>query len=1224
MANENPFKGCASYEDGDQFYGRESEIREIESLIKNETLTLLFSRSGIGKSSIIKAGIFPALKNDYEFFPIYIRLNDVAISGNNPGNLCDFVIKRSIESLASYFSTKQNFRVIHPENSHPNSLFEFVHNLQIIGTEQSSNEDDTPMEFVIKPVLFFDQFEEIFTQPFDKNELQYLLTEIRCLLENEIPAYLKEDIINASNPQFVRLRNALKSKQKGFRIVFAFREEYLPHFESLRNEIPSIRFTNSRYRLEPFTIATATQIIVKTDVAITEDIACKVAESVATQIDQFDDTKVDPFLLSLICQIIYPDLLRQSNASADVRKLEIKSLVDNAIESYIQQVYKSIDDETKKFIEKKLITSDGKKNSVNLNDVAHNTKLKNNLVRLAENPNYRLLNIGQFLDSQHVSLLHDRLLPPLIKRKQERKAKEDYEAYLDTQKEWKAKKKKQQIYFFALLIGSFFLLSAFYIVINSEKEKAQIAQRETVSQKQQNETQKQQNLYLIGKAETLNKLASDEHRLALIEKNKAVVADSNAIANQKKFLGQKKLTDSIYRVKSDLQELTTKLQKSYDSNLINADLTSHNINYFLDRQASMLPLIFNRLIKVKESENEERYQQLLAIVDSTVNLTYKYSKYLTNSNSHDLLEAIKNFWNSHKNMDVVDSILTGFLNSNLYYQQKVELDDVNNTVNDSLQKSTFVFDQDQRNNILNFSFAFNKSIYSGTADNDARVAFQKNGAAVIPGSARFKEKFKNTIGLYTNVIFSPDSTYAVTYSDNKSLKPDSIILWNLDNKADTHILKTGINTKKEIKTILFSKQSKKILVVSQKGVSLFDPGLAYKEVILNHSIRVAAANFSDDEKKIIGVGRYPTFVKNNAAIPLYLYNISIPDFESLKSNEPEKIGSIPYGISLPDNIYSVSLSPDESQILLKTDKGLLILNAHGNNILETNNVDEIFKYRNFYSSDNFAEAAFLRSNAIVAIGDSANVYVFKIYPDFKNADEALHTVKTPPLSLIDSLKLNPANDTVYNKILSSYNKRNLSAAARYYFENYFQSSCFQCSLLKSKELYKRLLSVNENATNSNNTDAFKLIATIKLLSALDNSYQNKEAFYTEIIAIADKYKNSQSQHDLSIDFGNLAFYSLFVKKFDNALDYAIKGLQLDSTNDYIYTNLALGYLFTNQFDKAEEVYNRFKDKIRFDNQTLFKDSFKQDFRDLETNGIINESDDKIYEEVEKIKNVLLN
>ena len=1216
MANENPFKGCASYEDGDQFYGRESEIREIESLIKNENLTLLFSRSGIGKSSIIKAGIFPALKNDYEFFPIYIRLNDVAIYKTNPGNLCDFVIKRSIESLSAYFSTKQNFRVVHPENSHPNSLFEFVHNLQIIGTEKSSKEDDTPIEFVIKPVFFFDQFEEIFTQPFDKNELHYLLTEIRCLLENEIPAYLKEDIITASNPQFVRLRNALKSKQKGFRIVFAFREEYLPHFESLRNEIPSIRFTNSRYRLQPFTIATATQIIVKTDPAITEDIASKVAESIATQIDEFDDTKVDPFLLSLICQIIYPDLLKQSNASADVRKLEIKSLVDNAIESYIQHVYKSIDDETKKFIEKKLITSDGKKNSVNLNDVAYNTKLKNNLVRLAENPNYRLLNIGQFLDSQHVSILHDRLLPPLIKRKQERKAKEDYEAYLDTQKEWKTKKKKQQIYFFALLIGSFFLLSAFYIVINSEKEKAQKAQRETV-------TQKQQNLDLISKAETLKKLASDEHRLALIEKNKAVIADNNAIANQKKYLGQKKLTDSIYRVKSDLQELTTKLQKSYDSNLINADLTSHNINYFLDRQSSMLPLIFDRLIKAKESENEERYQQLLAIVDSTVNLTYKYSKYPTNSNSHDLLEAIKNFWDGHKNIDVVDSILTGFLNSNLYYQQKAELDEVNNTVNDSLQKSTFVFDRNARNDILNFSFAFNKSVYSGTADNDARLAFQKNVAAVIPGDARFKEKFKNTIGPYTNVIFSQDSTYAITYSDNKSVKPDSIILWNLNNKADTHILRTGINVKKEIKTILFSKPSKKILVVSQRGVSLFDPALAYKEVILNRSIRVAAANFADDEKKIIGVGRFPIFVKNSAVIPLYLYDVSIPDSEFLKSDEPEKIGSIPYGISSPDHIYSVSFSPDESKILLKTDKGLLILNTQGNNILETDKADEIFKYQNFYSNDNFADVAFMRSDAIVAIGDSANVYLFKIYPAFKNADEALRTVKKPPLSLIDSLKMNPANDTVYNKILSSNNHRNLSAAARYYFENYFQSSCFQCNLLKSKELYKKLLSVSENATNSNNTDAFKLVTTIKLLSSLDNSYQNKEAFYTEIIAIADKYKNAQSQHDLSIDFGNLAFYSLFANKFDKALEYAIKGLELDSTNDYIYTNLALGYLFTNQFEKAEAIYQEFKDKARRDNQVSFKDSFLKDFDDLDANGIINRGDVIIDEEVKKITNILL-
>jgi hypothetical protein len=82
-------------------------------------------------------------------------------------------------------------------------------------------------------------------------------------------------------------------------------------------------------------------------------------------------------------------------------------------------------------------------------------------------------------------------------------------------------------------------------------------------------------------------------------------------------------------------------------------------------------------------------------------------------------------------------------------------------------------------------------------------------------------------------------------------------------------------------------------------------------------------------------------------------------------------------------------------------------------------------------------------------------------------------------------------------------------------------------------------------------------------------------------------------------------------------------LELYSTNDYIYTNLALGYLLTNQFEKAEAIYQEFKDKARRDNQVWFKDSFLKDFDDLETNGIINRGDIIIDEEVKKIKSLLL-
>src|SRR6185295_6737145 len=40
------------------------------------------------------------------------------------------------------------------------------------------------------------------------------------------------------------------------------------------------------------------------------------------------------------------------------------------------------------------------------------------------NQDYRLLSKGQFLDYEHISILHDRLLPPLLKRRRKREALE--------------------------------------------------------------------------------------------------------------------------------------------------------------------------------------------------------------------------------------------------------------------------------------------------------------------------------------------------------------------------------------------------------------------------------------------------------------------------------------------------------------------------------------------------------------------------------------------------------------------------------------------------------------------------------------------------------------------------------------------------------------------------------------------------------------------------------
>ena len=58
----------------DLFFGRNRDIKNLLTFINVEQLTVLFSKSGLGKSSLINAGIIPELrKKNYEI--ILCRFN---------------------------------------------------------------------------------------------------------------------------------------------------------------------------------------------------------------------------------------------------------------------------------------------------------------------------------------------------------------------------------------------------------------------------------------------------------------------------------------------------------------------------------------------------------------------------------------------------------------------------------------------------------------------------------------------------------------------------------------------------------------------------------------------------------------------------------------------------------------------------------------------------------------------------------------------------------------------------------------------------------------------------------------------------------------------------------------------------------------------------------------------------------------------------------------------
>ena len=58
---KNPWHGLKSYEEEESLYGRDQEANDIANIIINGFSSIIYGKSGIGKTSLLKAGVFPIL-----------------------------------------------------------------------------------------------------------------------------------------------------------------------------------------------------------------------------------------------------------------------------------------------------------------------------------------------------------------------------------------------------------------------------------------------------------------------------------------------------------------------------------------------------------------------------------------------------------------------------------------------------------------------------------------------------------------------------------------------------------------------------------------------------------------------------------------------------------------------------------------------------------------------------------------------------------------------------------------------------------------------------------------------------------------------------------------------------------------------------------------------------------------------------------------------------------
>lgn len=109
-----------------------------------------------------------------------------------------------------------------------------------------------------------------------------------------------------------------------------------------------------------------------------------------------------------------------------------------------------------------------------------------------------------------------------------------------------------------------------------------------------------------------------------------------------------------------------------------------------------------------------------------------------------------------------------------------------------------------------------------------------------------------------------------------------------------------------------------------------------------------------------------------------------------------------------------------------------------------------------------------------------------------------------------------------------------------------------------------------------------------------------------------EYKNdAKLKRSLAIKCGSIAWHLLLDLLFEKAEKYARKGLTIDSSQEWIKSNLAHSYLFRNQYSKAETIYKELKGKS-FSGKS-YKEVLLEDFKALKEAGITHPDVFKVIE-----------
>lgn len=353
------------------FHGRSEDVAGLYDAILLNKCTVIVGRSGVGKTSLINAGILPKIEREMaraDFRGTKMKVVRIRAFGYNASD------KRSLlQQVKNCFIRDLGTLSADAENMLPNAPEALRASIGFLLKQYQWDHfkrDPSGKEIIL---IIFDQLEELFTYP--AADIQQLERELWEMAGSNMPDALRFFIEEqlASNPDYISdALHALLEEPALVKFLLAIRSDKLSLLIRLSKAIPGI-FQNP-YELKPFSIQQAMKAIT----APAEDKGSDYASPSFTYAPQalqkicnalealpnfdpeyhFEANKIEPLTLQLICRHIERKIVPTDDDKViSPHEFDVTAIFANYYEDALAELKleQSQLEQTMKFIEEKLI-----------------------------------------------------------------------------------------------------------------------------------------------------------------------------------------------------------------------------------------------------------------------------------------------------------------------------------------------------------------------------------------------------------------------------------------------------------------------------------------------------------------------------------------------------------------------------------------------------------------------------------------------------------------------------------------------------------------------------------------------------------------------------------------------------------------------------------------------------------------------------------------------------